>query len=111
MDLMPQLTPELERAIVTPHEHEGPDNPPVWIVWVVRRSPRDNSPEFPSLDSVSLTEAMARYHTRAALESPSATVYVERIPAHHRFGSSLGHWQIAAHQALWKERTKHREGD
>jgi hypothetical protein len=100
---------DVERDIVTPHSHEHPEkNKPLWLVWALDHG------DFPRLDSVADTEDSARYHYRAAVQSGrAARVHVERVPANHRFASSLGEWQIEAHQALWKERAARnkREGD
>lgn len=110
-DLMPKIPADMEPSIVTPHAHEDPErHPPLWLIWKRRHYNRSGLNDFPMLDSVCTTEASARYHIRAALEG-AGDVYCERIPANHRFGSSLGDWQMQAHMALWKERLKRKDGD
>ena len=101
-----RLVPQsLEYAITTPHDHEHPSRPPLWLIWVVEIA-RTGVPFFPVLDSVCDTEKSARYHIGAAIETAGkgAEVYVERIPANHRFGSSLGDLQMKTHMAMWKSR-------
>lgn len=110
-DLMPKIPADMEPSIVTPHAHEDEKHPPVWLIWKRHRYSRDGIPDFPVLDTVCLSEDSARYHIRAALESSGNLVYCERVPADHRFGSSLGEWQMQAHMALWKERLKRKDGD
>lgn len=102
------VTPALEKRIVTPHEHEGKGHPPLWVIWVVERSSITDVPYFPVLDSVCDSEDSARYHVGARLESgvKGMEVYVERIPANHRFGSSLPELQQRSHMAAWKAREK-----
>lgn len=126
------IPPAVERAITTPHDHEclklgdagsiyagQPCNRPLWLIWKrepLGRSGQQMSTEmdFPRLDSVADNEASARAHyCMAAYGRTDIEVYVERVPANHRFASSLGEWQMQAHMALWKiraERNK-REGD
>lgn len=116
---------DVERDIVTPHHHESmevkpeslygdqPTNRPLWLIWVREKS-RIGVLYFPTLDSVADCEESARAHYRMAVEGkPGVDVSVERIPANHRFASSLGYWQNEAHVAQWKARAEYnkRVGD
>lgn len=105
-----RLVPKnLEPAITTPHEHEHPEhNRPLWLIWVVEKSLRTDVPYFPRLDTVCDTEDSCRYHIGAILEinPESKDVFVERIPANHRFGSSLPELQMKSHMAIWRAREK-----
>ena len=106
MDDVRQLVPRsLEDAITTPHEHESPNRRALWLVWVVTTA-RTGVPFFPALDSVCDSEESARYHIGAAIETGGGRteVFVERIPANHRFGSSLEDLQMKTHMAMWKSR-------
>ena len=107
-----RLVPQsLEDAITTPHGHESADRRPLWLIWVVTTA-RTGVPYFPVLDSVCDTEESARYHIGAVIETggEKSEVYVERIPANHRFGSSLEDLQMKTHMAMWKSR-KELDGD
>lgn len=109
-----RIFPEhIERSLVTPHEHEGKRNKPLWLIWKVE-SARTGVPYFPILDTVCDTEESARYHVAMLLDDSDRQkdvygqeifVAVERIPANHRFGSSLGDLQMKTHLALWRART------
>lgn len=110
-DLMPPVPDHLEEAIVTPHKHEDAHHKPLWLIWIVKKG-WDGRPEFPELDTVCDSPDSARYHVSAAIQSHArAEISVERIPANHRFASSLDYLQMDAHVALWKERLKRRDGD
>lgn len=107
---------DIEYALVTPHSHEHPErNKPLWLIWKTRPLGRNNggdAHDFPRLDSVCDTDESARAHYRMAVYGETqAKVYVERIPANHRFASSLNDWQMEAHMAIWKERLKRVDGD
>lgn len=105
-----EIPEEIERIITTPHEHEHPERrKPLWLIWKVHKS-FDGMPEFPVLDSVCDSEKSARYHYRSAVSS-SNQVFVERIPANHRFASSLGEIQFDVHKALWNYKNQKRTGD
>jgi len=78
----PSIPRRFEASLTTPHSHEGEHNRPLWLIW---KRPADT---FPTLDSVCDSEESARYHLSAVLESKDIEVYVERIPANHRFGNS-----------------------
>lgn len=94
-DVSKLVPANLEPAITTPHEHEGKNNPPLWLIWIHRVE------MFPVLDSVADSEKSCRYHVGAILYSrPDENVYVERIPANHRFGSSLETWQMQSYHSV-----------
>lgn len=111
----------IERSIITPHEHEGKGNKPLWLIWKVESS-STGVPYFPVLDSVCDSARSCRYHVLMILDENErrqlawsdtlpTDVYVERIPANHRFGSSLPQWQMNSHMAIWKARNTMRTGD
>jgi hypothetical protein len=114
-DLLPPVPDEIEKQISTPHEHEDADwHRPLWLVWRVRIAQRTDVPYFPELDTVCTTADSARYHIRAILfDTTQDRLWVERIPANHRFGSSLEELQMKTHMAMWKARhdAKNRTGD
>lgn len=122
LDRIP-IPEDIEQAIIRPHSHETEHSPPLWLIWVRARFGRglDVDPEkldFPTLDSVCDSEKSARAHYRMAVyHSHHGTsrdvVQVERVPANHRFASSLGNWQHDAHMSMWKARAERnkREGD
>jgi hypothetical protein len=104
----------IEQQIVTPHPHEDADgHKPLWIIWKVKPDMRDGVPFFPEIDTVCDSDEMARLHVQAILASDSSktVIDVERIPANHRFASSLDHLQADAHNKLWKARIKKLGGD
>jgi hypothetical protein len=126
------IPPDVESSITTPHSHESlemgreggiyagqPLGRPLWLIWTRRRLGRfgavvSEELDFPTLDSVADNEESARMHYRMAIsDKTAAQVSVERIPANHRFASSLGEWQMDAHMAIWKVRAERnkREGD
>ena len=106
-----------EDAITTPHPHESKGNPPLWLIW--KRIKGDEYRRYPMLDCVCNSEEMARPHIIMALEAetrdppPHIIVDVERIPANHRFASSLEEWQYEAeHQrARYKQQWRNLDGD
>lgn len=85
----------VERAIITPHDHEGPNNRPLWIVWK-HEIGGDGISDGPQLDSICDSERSIRYHVAMMLERQEAHVrardrgefrfHVERVPANHNFG-------------------------
>ena len=101
---------DIEKSITTPHSHEGEHNPPLWLIWS-RKKGRTGLYDFPALDTVGDTEHSARYHVNAVLETPNTIVSVERIPANHRFGSSIPDLQTQTHIALWRKRLETVDGD
>lgn len=85
----------LEKAIVNPHEHETAGHSPLWILWR-HAVGSDGIPDVPRIDCICDSEDTTRYNLAAIFESyPSdikdkrMTIFVERIPANHRFASSL----------------------
>jgi hypothetical protein len=102
---------DIERAIATPHEHEGEGHNPLWLIWTIDRDRITGVPYFPHLDSVCDTETSARYHFLSAATHGGKQIWVERIPANHRFASSLDYHQTEIHQAWWKQRLKKIDGD
>ena len=96
-----------EPSITTPHDHESKGQPPLWLIWILQ-------PEgFPVLDSVADSEDSCRGHVGMILYSaPDADVHVERIPANHRFGSSLEDWQMKSYHSVRMFRRRHQlDGD
>jgi hypothetical protein len=87
----------VERAIVTPHDHEGPNNRPLWIVWK-HEIGGDGISDGPQLDSICDSERSIRYHVAMMLERQEVYIrsrdrgefrfHVERVPANHNFGRS-----------------------
>lgn len=82
-------------SIETPHSHEGKNNKPLWIVWFIEYDNK-NTPYYPAIDSIADSENSAKYHVASLLrleynQEPRQNIYcwVERVPANHRFGSSL----------------------
>jgi hypothetical protein len=107
------FTPEIERAITTPHEHEHPEhNKPIWLVWKLVRNLASGVAMFPELETVCDNEESCRYHVVMVSEEGTYNrfeeieVHVERIPANHRFASSLDTFQHRAHMEQWKAREK-----
>ncbi len=100
------IPPEIERVLTTPHVHEHPIHwPPLWLIWKTDVNRNTGVPYFPELSAVCNDIDTARYHVAMALfDSPSSRLDVERIPANHRFGSSIGHLQMKSHMAIWKVR-------
>ena len=88
--LMALIPKHVEKAIVTPHEHEDEQaHPPLWLIWV-----SDGWNPSWRLDEVSNSEVSARGAVIGVLSGPSDVdpkpqVIVERIPANHRFASSI----------------------
>lgn len=113
-DLMAPIPDDLEKVLATPHVHEHPiHNRPIWIIWKTEFG-RTGVPYFPQLDTVCDDIDSARYHVRMILSEnllkylqiPETQITVERIPANHRFGSSISHLQMKSHMAIWEERIK-----
>jgi len=102
------ISPDMERAIRTPHQHETAGNPPLWLIW------KRQGASFPALDSVCNRDWSAAAHVAMVLDGgrPDTTVVVERIPANHRFGSSLGDWQMESYHVVREMRKRNRlDGD
>jgi hypothetical protein len=88
------LPPEIEKQITTPHDHEGPNNSPVWLFWLVDIG-RDGLSDGPQLLCVADSERSARYHAAMYLDSNvdgrrgtggEAHLHLERVPTNHTFG-------------------------
>jgi hypothetical protein len=108
---IPPVPEDIEKSITTPHAHENEHHRPLWLIWKIRKLSRDGVPFFPELDTVCDSEDMARAHVRGVLYESHERVWVERIPANHRFASSLEIHQMNAHMVLWKERVRRLDGD
>jgi hypothetical protein len=92
-----QMLERIERAIMTPHDHEGPQNRPLWIVWkhVICA---DGVSDGPQLESICDSERSIRYHAAMMIERHDAHLrsrergefrfHIERVPANHNFGRS-----------------------
>lgn len=86
---------DVEKAIVTPHDHETPSNRPLWIVWR-HTIGRDGLSDGPEIDSICDSERSVRYHVAMMLERVEGSrqggdhgdflFHVERVPANHNFG-------------------------
>jgi hypothetical protein len=96
------VTAAHKKAITTPHDHECTDRRPLWLVWRLDKA-MNGMPYFPVLDSVCDSEDSAYYHVGAAVEGHrESEVFVERVPANHRFASSLPEWQVKIHHHIVK---------
>lgn len=117
-DIRRKCPDDLRRGIATPHEHETPHNKPLWIIWRMTIA-RDGVPDGPHIDSVCDEEQLAIAHVGMVFESyhPSygdTKVFVERIPANHRFASSMAEHFTDSRLAKVKElpmRSYRRVGD
>ena len=107
-DVSKLVPASLEPSITIPHDHESKGQPPLWLIWIL-----DGPVMFPVLDSVADSEDSCRYHVGTILySSPDSNVYVERIPANHRFGSSLEEWQMQSYHSVRKFRKRNQlDGD
>lgn len=87
----------VERAITRAHDHEGPNNRPLWLIWKMVIG-SDGITDGPQLDSICDTVRSAHYHA-AMLEDRAEwhrrnpghgefRYHVERVPANHSFGHS-----------------------
>ena len=87
-----------KKAITTPHEDECAERRPLWLDKAM-----NGMPYFPVLDSVCDSEDSAYYHVGSAVEShQDSEIFVERVPANHRFASSLPEWQVKIHHHIVK---------
>ena len=108
LDIRNWCPKSFEPLITTPHEHESKGSPPLWLIWII-----NGAVTFPVLDSVADSEDSCRCHVGMILYSdPDEDVHVERIPANHRFGSSLEDWQMKAYHSVRMFRKRHQlDGD
>lgn len=92
-DIRQHVPPHVVEIIDRPHDHEGDGNKPIWIIWKHRTG-------FPPvIDTLCDTADSAVYHygmlageiaqRLEATAGDGLAVYVERVPANHRFASSL----------------------
>jgi hypothetical protein len=92
-DLRRSVPSHVVEIINTPHDHEGDGNKPLWIIWKhVEGFP-------PVIDTLCDTADSAVYHygmLASEIEQHvrlrnkgTITVNVERVPANHRFASSI----------------------
>jgi hypothetical protein len=88
-DVRKHVPPEVVEAVNTPHEHEGPKNKPVWLIWLI-------IDVRVIIDCVCSTPDSAVYHYGALVEKHAGYIregkvrtHLERIPMDHAFGSSL----------------------
>lgn len=88
-DVRHHVPPHVVEVINTPHDHEGDKNEPIWIVW------KHQSGFSPVIDTLCDTPDSAVYHYGmlageiAQARRADLSVHVERVPANHRFASSL----------------------
>jgi len=90
-----ELPENIRKALDTPHDHEGPNNPPLWIFWK-QDIGRDGITDGPTIDSIANSPRSAEYHARVLLDDVESRstfadhgqllIHVERVPANHRFG-------------------------
>lgn len=88
-----KLPARLEKAIRQKHDHEGPNNPPLWLIWLDRPSWK----EGPLLNAVANSVDAARYGCFIVLDQ--GEVWCERVPANHGFASSI---QGKNSEKFWK---------
>lgn len=108
-----QVVPARYRdALDTPHDHEDDSHPPLWLVWKRRLS------GFPELDCVCDSKWSAEAHVLMALPLPHVgpedahEVWVERVPANHRFASSLSEQQMRGYHSVRAFRKRYQlDGD
>lgn len=93
-DIRQHVPAHVVEIIDRPHDHEGDHNKPIWIIWKHR-------PGFPPIiDTLCDTADSAVYHygmlageivQRQGYSQTGASdvAFVERVPANHRFASSL----------------------
>lgn len=88
-DVRQHVPPHIVEVIDTPHDHEGADNKPIWIIW------KHHSGYPPVIDTLCDTADSAVYHYGmlaaeiAQARRADLSAHVERVPANHRFASSL----------------------
>ena len=92
----PKMSVHLAAAIETPHDHEGALNRPLWVIWK-KLTMRDGRTDGPHIDTICDSLEMAYAHVYILLDEPETIagnreVYVERIPANHRFASSMAEY-------------------
>lgn len=111
-DVRHHVPPHIVDAINTPHDHEGHQNRPLWLIWIVVKDQAT-----PILDTVCDTPDSAVYHYGAVIEgnptyskNGTLTCHVERVPANHRFASSMDP-RIFVGGSNKKVRPRRREGD
>src|ERR1041385_4799768 len=86
----------IEKAIVTPHDHEGENHRPLWILWK-HEICDDRLSDGPQIESICDSESSIRYHVIMMLErierihrsnwdKNELLIHVERVPANHNFG-------------------------
>jgi hypothetical protein len=88
-----KIPEHLEGAIMTPHDHEDESHRPLWILWK-HLIGADGRSDGPQIDCICDTERSARYHVMNLLDwiersSEDISLHVERVPANHRFASSM----------------------
>lgn len=94
-DIRRHVTDDVIGVIDRPHLHEGENNKPIWIIWDVREGCA------PQIDTLCDSADSAVYHysmiadeierSRATYGKVKRTAYVERVPANHRFASTVSY--------------------
>lgn len=94
-DIRQHITDDIIDIINTPHSHEGDGNQPIWIIWCVHEGCA------PQIDTLCDTADSAVYHYSMIAQEIAASVairvparrvaFVERVPANHRFASSVAY--------------------
>lgn len=96
-DIRRFVTDDVLETINKPHFHEGEGNKPIWIIWSLRA---DCAPQ---IDTLCDTADSAVYHYGMIMEeiemgaqqgrrmSKHRAAAVERVPANHRFASSIAY--------------------
>jgi hypothetical protein len=96
-DIRRFVTDDVIETINKRHSHEGDGNKPIWIIWSLRA---DCAPQ---IDTLCDTADSAVYHYGMIMQEIEAGVQqgrqmskhlaaaVERVPANHRFASSIAY--------------------
>lgn len=91
-----QIPESVEQAIMRKHDHEGPANRPLWLIWKIQLR-RDGAVDDTALSSVADSADNARYAVASLMGLYLGEIqprsenhcFVERVPANHSFASSL----------------------
>ena len=93
-DIRRFVTDDVIETINKRHSHEGDDNKPIWIIWSVTAGCA------PQIDTLCDTADSAVYHygmIAGEIEQSCVSghnnrmAFVERVPANHRFASSVAY--------------------
>lgn len=112
-DVRRHVPPHVVDQINTPHDHENAEgNRPLWIIWAVPQGKQ------PVIDTICDTPDSAVYHYGAVVESNptwirtgALAVHVERVPANHRFASSMSDVFVGGSTLRTRTPRRYRQGD